>query len=165
MGKFGKGHGYSIAVTGREVENGDDSDYGAGISLATKLALSESGQIRASIYSGEGMGVYSGACVGGAWSGATEASCDVEDGDLVSQTGYAIAYRHQITPLLRSTLRYGEVNVDDAADTSLDLTTLNLIYTYLPGLDLGIEVRDQNLTTLPLRPAGKQLELMARYNF
>lgn len=164
--KLEDGSAFNIALTGREVENGTDSDYGAGISVAGKLVLSPSSQLRVSAYTGEGMGVYSGACVGGAWTPASDATCDAQNGSLVEQTGYAVAYRHQFNDKLRGTVRYGEVNVDDTADTDLEMTTVNLIYTYLPNLDIGVEWRDQNLTTLPpVRLAGSQVEVMAKYKF
>lgn len=169
--KLESGSAYNVALTGREVQNGTGSDYGVGISAAAKLLLGSSSQLRVSAYAGEGMGVYSGVCVGGAWVNVGDANCDAEGGSLVDQTGYAVAYRHQFNSKLRSTVRYGEVNVDDVADTNLEMTTANLIYTYLPNLDLGVEWRDQNIDTLAVgpfagaRPAGNQLEIMAKYRF
>lgn len=162
--RFQSGSAYNVALTAREVQNGTDSDVGAGLSLAGKLAVG-SGALHASAFTGEGMGVYSGVCQGGMWNPTRDADCDAVGGDLVEQSGFSVAYSHRFSDKLRGTARYGEVNVDDAADTSLEMTNVNLIYTYLPGLDLGIEWRDQSEGTLPQRPEGQQIELMAMYKF
>lgn len=158
--------GYNVAVTGREAENGADSDYGLGISLAGKMTIGD-GSLHASAYSGEGMGAYSGICVGGSFVmiSIQGLECEAENGKLISQTGYNVGYRHKFTEKLRGNFSYGEVNVDDVADTSVSLTTANLIYEYLPDLDLGIEWRNLNETTVPWREKGQQVEVMAKYRF
>jgi len=160
--RFGNGNGYNVAVTGRDasLEDGtDDSDFAAGISLAGKMMLGKN-DIRANVYTGKGMGAYSGVDVAG-FGGAL----DAENGDLVSQTGFSVAYRQMFTEKLRGTVRYGQVTVDDLADTKMEMTNINLIYTWLPNLDVGIEWRDQSLANHPTRPAGQQVELMAMYKF
>lgn len=171
------GSAVNVALTGREVQNspdtgsGADSDFGFAISVATRIHLGKQGQLRLSAYSGEGVGVYSGICVGGAWITAGDANCDVENGDLVEQTGYALAYRHQFNPRLRGTVRFGKIMVDDIDNTTFETPSINLIYTYLPNLDLGVEWRDQNIDTLNIGPfagsraAGSQLEFMAQLKF
>ena len=63
------------------------------------------------------------------------------------------------------TIRYGEINVDNATDISTNIKSANLIYSYLPDLDLGIEWRDRSETTLPWRQKGQEVEVMAKYNF
>lgn len=148
---------YNVAATARDVENGDDSDLGLGISLGAKMPLGD-GSIHASVYTGEGMGAYSTMCI-------TKDSCDAEDGKLVSQTGFSVGYKHNFTSKLRGNLRYGEVNIDDNADTSLKLTTANLIYKYTPEIDFGIEWRDRSEDSFPFRPKGQQVEVMAKYTF
>lgn len=167
------GSAYNVALTGREVQNGSDSDLGAGVSIAGKLALGKN-DIRASVFTGEGMGVYSGVGVGGAYSPNNVTTLDAESGKLVRQTGFAIAYKHQFSTALRGTIRYGEVKVDDAADSGLEMTNINMIYSYLPGLDVGIEWRKQSIDTLNSpagtsfpnhRPKGNQFEIMAKYTF
>ena len=151
---------YSVAATAREVQNGDDSDYGLGVSLAGKMPIGTNGSIHASLYTGEGMGVYSSVCSVGS-------SCDAENGELVSQTGFSVGYNHNFTEKLRGNLRYGEVNVDDSADTSINNTSANLIYKYTPEIDFGIEWRDYSETYLSqlIRPKGQQVEVMAKYTF
>jgi len=155
---------YNVAVTARDAENGDDSDVGIGVSLAGKLTIGED-SLHASVYSGKGMGAYSAICAGGPLIMNGDVDCDAEDGKLISQTGYSVGYKHQFTPKLRGNLRYGKVNVDDAADTSANVKSANLIYEYLPDLDLGIEWRNQDITTFPWMPAGQQIEIMAKYDF
>ena len=155
---------YNVALTARDVKNGEDSDTGVGVSLAGKLKVGDD-SLHASVYSGEGMGAYSAICVGGPLGRTGGADCDAQNGKLISQTGYSMGYKHQFTQKLRGNLRYGEVNVDDAADTSATVKSANVIYEYLPDLDVGIEWREQNKTTLPWMPAGQQIEVMAKYTF
>lgn len=160
--------GYTLAATARDTDtgiNGDfDTELGLGVSLATKLTLGDS-SLHGSIFTGEGMGVYSGLCTTGALSPANTVGCDAENGDLVSQTGFSVGARHVFTPKLRGNMRYGEVNINNDADTSINIKSANLIYTYLPDLDIGVEWRDRSDTTLPWRQKGQEVEVMAKYNF
>lgn len=159
---------YIVAAMGREVstgiENNKDSDIGIGASLAGKLNLGF-GSLHASVYTGEGMGVYSGLCATGPLNPGIEDSCDAENGDLVSQTGFRVGYRHIFTPKLSGNMRYGKVKIDNDADTTLDVKSVNLIYNYLPDVDFGVELRDRSETTLPWRQAGQEVEVMAKYKF
>lgn len=160
--------GYTLAATARDADTGIESDLdselGLGVSLATKLTLGDS-SLHGSVYTGEGMGVYSGVCTTGALNPGNTESCDTENGDLVSQTGFSVGARHVFTPKLRGNMRYGEVNVDNDADTSINIKSANLIYTYLPDLDIGVEWRDRSETTLPWRQKGQEVEVMAKYSF
>jgi len=155
---------YNVAVTAREAKNGDDSDIGVGVSLAGKLKLGND-SLHASVYNGKGMGVYSTVCVGRALGTTGDLDCDAEDGKLVSQTGYTVGYRHKFTEKLMSNMRYGEIMVDDEADTSVNVKSINLVYQYLPDLDIGIEWRDRSDKTLSQVKKGQQVEVMAKYNF
>lgn len=155
---------YNVAVTAREAKNGDDSDVGVGVSLAGKLKLGND-SLHASVYNGEGMGVYSTVCVGRALGMTGDLDCDAEDGKLVSQTGYTVGYRHKFTEKLMSNMRYGEIMVDDEADTSVNVKSINLVYEYLPDLDIGIEWRDRSDKTLSQVKKGQQVEIMAKYEF
>ena len=160
--------GYTLAATARDTNtgiNGDlDTELGLGVSLATKLTIGNS-SLHGSVYTGKGMGVYSGVCTTGALNPGNTDSCDAEKGGLVSQTGYSVGVRHVFTPKLRGNMRYGEVNVDNDADTSMNIKSANLIYTYLPNLDIGVEWRDRSDTMLPWRQKGQEVEVMAKYNF
>jgi len=155
---------YNVAVTAREAKNRDDSDIGVGVSLAGKLKLGND-SLHASVYNGKGMGVYSTVCVGRALGTTGDLDCDAEDGKLVSQTGYTVGYRHKFTEKLMSNMRYGEIMVDDEADTSVNVKSVNLVYEYLPDLDIGIEWRDRSDKTLSQVKKGQQVEVMAKYNF
>ena len=160
--------GYTLAATAREanttMENKLDSELGLGVSLSTKLTLGDR-SLHGSIYTGKGMGVYSGVCTTGALNPGNTIGCDAENGDLVSQTGFSVGYRHIFTPKIRGNMRYGEVNVNNDADTSINIKSANLIYSYLPDLDVGIEWRDRSETTLPWRQKGHEVEVMAKYKF
>lgn len=155
---------YNLAVTAREAKNGDDSDIGVGVSLAGKLNFGND-SLHASVYNGKGMGVYSTVCVGKVLGAINAPDCDAEDGKLVSQTGFTLGYRHKFTEKLFSNMRYGEINVNDAADTSINVKSINLIYNYLPDLDFGIEWRDRSDKALSQVKKGQQVEVMAKYNF
>lgn len=160
--------GYTLAATARNantgVEGDLDTELGLGVSLATKLTL-RNGSLHGSVYTGEGMGVYSGICTTGALNPGNTVSCDAENGELISQTGFSVGYRHVFTPKFRGNMRYGEVNVDNDADTSINIKSANVIYTYLPNLELGVEWRDRSETTLPWRQKGQEVEVMSKYNF
>lgn len=163
--RFKTGSALNFAVTAREVENGGDSDVGLGASLIGKLSVGGSGSLHGSAFTGEGMGVYSGVCVGGNWNPTLDATCDVEGGNLVKQSGYSVAYKHKFNNRLRGTVRHGDVNVDDNNDTSFDMTNVNLIYKTNPNLEYGVEWRSQSSANHSTRPEGEQIEVMAKYNF
>lgn len=155
---------YNIAMTAREVENGEDSDIGVGVSLASKLDLGKN-SFHASVYNGKGMGSYSTVCVGKHPDNTNSLSCDSENGKLISQTGYTLGYRHNFTNKLRSNIRYGEIKVDDLAHTSMNVKSANIIYEYLPRLDVGIEWRERVDKTASTEKTGQQVEIMAKYSF
>lgn len=166
-----RGHAVNVAVTGREVQTDvDDSEFGAAISLAGKLNLGATA-LSLTGYTGEGNNVSSGWGFNGAAFPGTLANRGEVDasGDLVSTTGFSAGVSHRFTESLRGSLRYGQVKADEVAptveDDTLQVTNVNLIYTYLPGLDFGVEWRDRNALTMPLRPGGQQVELMAMYKF
>lgn len=167
--RYPSGSAGTVALTARDVENNGGSDTGLGLSAAGKWAVADS-TVHLSGYVGQGLGVYSGVGVGGAWRGNDEAT-DAENGKLVTQRGFSAALSHRFTPKLRGTLRYGQVDVNDDASSGLQATTANLIYAPLPRLELGIEWRDQSIDTLNfgpfpnVRPAGEQIEVMAVYKF
>lgn len=167
--RYPSGSAATVALTARDVENGAGSETGMGLSLAGKWVVADS-TFHLSTYAGQGLGVYSGVGVGGAWRG-NDAAIDVENGKLVTQRGFSAAVGHRFTPKLRGTLRYGQVDVNDDASSGLQAVAANLIYTALPRLEFAVEWRDQSIDTLNfgpfpnVRPAGEQVEVMAMYKF
>lgn len=169
-----EGHLFNVAVTGREVETAaGESEFGAALSVAGKFNFGNT-RLALSAYTGEGAGIYAGWGYNGARG---ESTSDVNaDGELIRTTGFSAGIVHSFSNRLKGTMRYGQVSSSEVV-ASLDHDTLkmanvNLVYTFLPGLDLGIEWRDQNAATRPpsaaassIRPAGQQLELMALYRF
>ena len=174
------GHAFNIAVTGRDVDmtpsdtTDNDSKFGAALSLAAKLNFGDT-SLSLSGFTGKGAGVYAG------WGylGATGASGVTEvdgQGDLVTLTGFTAGIGHKLSEKVRVNLRYGQVTSDEVSSTltddTLKLTLANVIYTYVPGLEFGLELRDQNMANRPSsavgassRPAGQQVEVMAMYKF
>lgn len=173
--KAESGAAVSVAVTGRDTDTTPDVDdseskFGAGLSVSGKLPMGKS-SLHLSGYSGKGLGAYSGVGVGGAYRGAD--LIDAEDGDLVSQTGFVTGVQHRFSSKLKGTVRYAKISVDDDAETELVMNNVNLVYTYLKGLDIGVEWRRQTLGTVSpansdlqrTRPKGQQFEVMAMFKF
>jgi hypothetical protein len=175
-----EGHAFNVAVTGRDVDmtpsNSADSDskFGAALSLAAKLKFGDT-SLSLSGFSGKGAGVYAGWGYQGASGASGVAEIDGQ-GDMVTLTGFSAGIGHKVSDKVRVNLRYGQVTSDEIsstlADDTLKLTLANVIYTYLPGLEFGLEVRDQNMANRPsvavgtsARPAGQQVEVMAMYKF
>ena len=169
------GHALNVAVTGRDVSlNNGDSEFGAALSLAAKLNFGDT-SVTLSGFSGKGAAIYAGWGYNG--SAGTAATAELDgNGDLVTVSGFSAGIGHKISDKLRVNLRYGQVTSDEVnstlADDTLKTTTANMIYTYLPGLEFGVELRDQNAATRPpsatgttVRPAGQQVEVMAMYKF
>ncbi|WP_028293581.1 hypothetical protein [Oceanobacter kriegii] len=174
--RFDGGSGFTVAATGRDVAVGDgsntgdeDSKFGAGLSFAGKLGMGDL-TLHGSVYTGKGVGVFSGFGVNGAYAPVKNA--DAEDGDLVSQMGFAAGLSYRLSDDLKAGVRMGRVSVDDAADSEMNVMNANLTYAYTKGLDIGVEFRKQDVDTLNnptsfpnIRPKGKQLEIMAMYKF
>lgn len=169
------GHAFNIALTGRDVQTGaNQSEFGAALSLAGKFKFGST-SLSLSAFTGEGAGVYAGWGFNGA-AGASTLDYNTTTGNLITTTGFSVGVTQHFTDKLRGTLRYGQVTADEVAasvaDDTLQMTNVNLIYTYMPGLDIGIEWRDQNAATRPptsanssIRPKGQQVEIMAMYKF
>ncbi|MBP0048918.1 hypothetical protein H9C73_09225 [Marinobacterium sp. AK62] len=172
--KFDGGHAASIALAGRDVaksnitNDSDDSEFGAALILAGKYSLGAT-TLHFNGYTGEGQGIYSGFGYGGAWHPTLRPAVDTNaEGELIKTTGVVVGVSHRFNEKLTGSLRHARIEADEtpvAAEDTLQMTHANLVYTYLPGLDFGIEWRDQNITTHGTRPAGQQIELMAMYKF
>ena len=171
------GHAFNVSASGREVgagTAGDQGKFGAAISLAAKLKLSANTKLAVSAFTGEGAGVYAGWGYDGE-KGPGSKDYDPTTGDLITTTGFSTGISHKFNSKLRGNIRYGQLTASEVTpgmDDTYKQSNANLIYTYLPNLDLGIELRDQNMRIRPPhangssnRPAGKQIELMAMYKF
>ncbi len=170
------GHAFNVALTGRDVNTvGNDSKFGAAVSAAAKLQFADT-TLALSAYTGKGAGVYAGWGYNGATGPSQDADVNQVTGDLITTTGFSAGVTQKFMDNLRGTVRYGQVEADEVAasmaDDTLKMMNVNLIYTYLPGLEFGIEWRDQNAATRPptaasssMRPEGQQVELMAMYKF
>ncbi|TCK04320.1 porin [Marinobacterium mangrovicola] len=169
------GHAFNLAITGREVETvGDESDFGAAISLASKFRFGNT-SFSLSGFTGEGAGIYAGWGYNGAMGPATSDYNPVKD-ELIRTTGFAVGASHKFNDQWRANIRYGQTKADEVAagmdEDTLKLALVNLIYTHSTGVDFGIEFRDQNVANRPpsaantsQRPAGSQVEVMAMYKF
>lgn len=172
------GHAFNIAVTGREVDTSpsittdDESDFGAAISLATKLKFGDT-TLSLSGFTGEGAAIYAGWGYNGSRGLDSQMEVD-ENGDMITTTGFSAGIGHKFSNKIRANLRYGQVKAGDSslAEDKLKQTAVNMIYSYMPNVELGIELRDQNAGNRPpssqgssIRPEGKQIELMAMYKF
>ncbi len=181
------GHAFNLAVTGRDVstevgtdplsdaDNGDDSEFGVAVSAAAKLQFADT-TLALSAFTGEGAAVYAGWGYNGATGASQDADVDAATGDLIKTTGFSAGVTQKFAANLRGTVRYGQVEADEVSsamdEDTFKMTNVNLIYTYMPGLDVGIEWRDQNAGNRPptaasssMRPEGQQVEMFAKYSF
>lgn len=170
------GHAFGGFISGREVRiaETDESEFGAGLGLGSKFAFGQGSYVGLTAYYGEGMGAYSGIGVDQRIESTgyrivdalgTNDRADSENGSLVSQYGYSLALHHKFSEKVRSTARFGYIQVNDTADTTQKHSTVNLVYTPFKNLDVGVEWRDRSLLNHPTRPAGQQVEFMAMYKF
>lgn len=172
--KFDFGLDLSVAFAGRDVaksnatNDSDESEFGAAAIFAGKYSLGST-SFHLNGYSGEGQGIYSGFGYGGAWNPVLNPVVDADaNGNLIKTTGGAVGVSHSFSEKLRGAIRYAEIKADETepgVDDVLEMTNVNLVYTYLPDLDFGVEWRDQNFNTHPIRPSGQQVEIMAMYKF
>lgn len=172
--KFDNGLALSIAFTGRDVaksnvtNDSDDSKFAGSVIYASKYTFGDTG-LHLNGYSGKGQGVYAGFGYGGAWNPSLRPVVDVDsNGKLVTTTGLVVGISHKLTDKITGAVRYAQVEADKTtlgSEDKFDIKHVNLVYSYLPGLDFGIEWRDQNLPSHPTRPAGQQVEIMAMYKF
>jgi|TARA_R110002050_G_scaffold245808_3_gene383425 hypothetical protein len=172
--RFEGGHAVSTSIAGRDIaksnttNNSEDSEFGAALLLAGKYNIGST-TLHASGYTGEGQGVYAGFGYAGAWHPTLRPSVDANSsGELIKTTGIVTAISHKFSKDLRGVVRYSQIEADETTtgtDDTLEMAHVNLVYSYMPGVDFGIEWRDQNFATHPTRPAGQQVELMAMYKF
>lgn len=172
------GHAFNLAVAGRDVmidRATDETELGAAVSAAAKLQFGGT-TLSLTGFTGEGAGVYAGWGYDGAYGGPNSLDVNTATGDLITTTGLSAGVKQKLTDKLYATVRYGQVKADETAagvDDTLAITNVNLMYSYMPSLDLGIEWRDNSQSTRPTlvtapgagRSEGQQVEVMARYKF
>lgn len=173
-----EGHAFNVTVTGRDVDTtpsvttDSESKFGTTLSLATKLKFGDT-SVSLSGFSGKGAAIYAGWGYNGAAGTAGASELD-GNGDLLTVSGFSAGIGHKVSDKLRVNLRYGQVTTDASslADDTLKITTANMIYAYVPGLEFGLELRDQSAASngapsgnIATRPAGQQVEVMAMYKF
>lgn len=174
-----RGQAVNLAVTGREVNTiNDESKFAAAVSLGSKFQLAGT-TLALSAFTGQGAGVYAGWGYLGAAGADQNTDVNAVTGKLITTTGFSAGITQKFTPTLRGTVRYGQVKANHfkhpnptITNDTFEMVNVNLIYTYLPNLDFGIEWRDQNAqntspttTDSAARPKGQQVELMAMYKF
>lgn len=172
-GKYDAGH-FSVAGILRELsyENLatgiDDSTFGYGISLSGKHVVNADNDLRYMLTGGRGISRYLGLAT------ANDAVID-DTGNLddVGTLAGFVAWRHVISPELRTNLYYSAAHYDqDTAFSGLGVTKRvhslsgNLIWTILPRLDIGLEMRLAN-RELESGDDGdlRRLQLHAKYSF
>ena len=172
-GKHANGH-FSVAGILRELsyENVaagiDDSRFGFGLSVSGKQVLNADNDIRYMLVGGRGIGRYIGLAT--ANDAVIDSDGDLDDIGVVA--GFA-AWRHVFNPGLRSNLYYAAAHYDNDTDlTGFGVTKRvhslsgNLIWTVLPKLDVGVELRLAN-RELESGADGdlRRLQLHAKYSF
>jgi hypothetical protein len=171
--KHANGH-FSAAGIVRELSyeniatNVDDSIFGYGLSLSGKQVINPSNDIRYMVTVGRGISRYLGLAT--ANDAVVDTDGDLEDTGVVA--GFA-AWRHVISPTLRSNIYYSAAHYDnETAFSGLGATKRvhslsgNLIWTVLPKLDVGVELRLAN-RELESDADGdlRRLQMHAKYSF
>lgn len=137
---------YTAAAIGREIAyegttvdlNVDESEYGVGFNLSGKLAFLNGNDIKFSFSHGN-LGRYI------ALNAFRDGGIDVDGNlDLSSVTGGYIAYKHNWTNKLRSTVQYAYSEVDFADDLpdsnteTVENANVNLMYSPTSKLSFGV---------------------------
>jgi len=142
--RFEAGGGqFSIASVVRQLkQDGAGSDVGYGLSLAGKIPVGRD-DIRFTVSGGDGIGRYI------AINTVNDAAVDAS-GDLEAFSAYAayIAYRHVWSDKWRSTATVSMLRADhdvaltsDAVTKSVNSASLNLLYSPVPKITVGVEYR------------------------
>jgi hypothetical protein len=121
----------------------DSSDTGFGISVSGRQVLGPSDDLRYMITAGRGISRYIG--LGSTNDGVLDAAGEI---DPIGTLAGFVAWRHVFSPALRSNVYYSMAEYDnDVLLTGPNITRRiaslsgNLIWTVLPKLDLGVELR------------------------
>jgi len=119
----------------------DDSATGYGVSVTSKINLSNGNDIRLMFNTGSGMGRYIG--LNTANGAVIDASGELE---AIDSTGYAIAYRHKWNEKMRSNITFSALDIDnDTALTGTGVTEstystrVNFLYSPTKAITVGAE--------------------------
>lgn len=118
----------SLSSLFRYLDPEDTAQFGAGVSLATKLNTFGRDDIRLQLHYGN-LGRYVG----------TDAARDIIKGELETTKAAMLAYRHFWTERTRSSLFYGRTKTDVEATDRAHIG-LNVFTNLTPALVLGFEV-------------------------
>ncbi len=120
-----------------------DTSNGLGFSVAGKINLSATDDIRFSVTSGKGLGRYVG--LNTANDAALTATNQLE---AIKSTGYTIAYRHAWSATSRSSIFYSADSIDNPTEHTGTAQTkktasvsANYIYQWAKPLSVGVEYR------------------------
>lgn len=120
-----------------------DSTNGIGVSIAGKVNLSATDDLRFSLTTGKGLGRYVG--LNTANDAALTAANQLE---AIQSTGYTIAYRHAWSATSRSSIFYSADSIDNPTEHTGTAQTkktasisANYIYQWAKPLSVGVELR------------------------
>ena len=145
----------------------DDTTTAAAVSISGKYLIGANDDLRFALNAGDGIGRYTGLGV------AADAELDGSALEALSGVAGFVAYRHAFDPKLRGNLYYSAASYDnDVARSGTAVTrdvhafSANLIYSPLPKLDVGAELRFAN-RELESGADGdlRRLHFIVRYNF
>ncbi|HWT15441.1 MAG TPA: DcaP family trimeric outer membrane transporter [Patescibacteria group bacterium] len=145
----------------------DDTTTAAAVSISGKYLISANDDLRFAVNAGDGIGRYTGLGV------AADAELDGAHLEALSGVAGFIAYRHAFDPKLRGNLYYSAASYDNdvarsgtAVTADVQAFSANLIYSPLPKLDVGAELRFAN-RELESGADGdlRRLHFIVRYNF
>lgn len=161
------GH-FSISGIARQLRTENDSTEGFALSVAGSFNFGDSDLLQYTVSGGPGLGRYIG-------FGLPPDAYYEPDGNLKAVDTYAgfIAYRHDYTERLRSTLAYSEAYMKEDADAVTALATkrtqswrVNLIYSPFNRLDLGAELSWGQRQLLDNESGDiKRLQTTVKYTF
>jgi hypothetical protein len=146
----------------------DDSSYEFAASVSGRYNFNPNNDIRFAINAGSGIGRYIG--LGIASDAVLDGNRDIDGIDGVA--GY-VGFHHNFSPAFRGNLYYAASSYDNDADLTggavnkdVYSVSANLMYSPLPKLDLGAEVRyaERELES-GVDGSLLRLHLLARYSF
>lgn len=146
----------------------NDTANGFGFSVAGKLNISSTDDVRFSFNSGKGLGRYVGL------NSANDAVLTAANAlEAIQSTGYTIAYRHAWSAASRSSIFYSADSIDNpiehtgtAQTSKTSSVSANYIYQWAKPLSVGVEYRHAT-RTLESGADGdlNRLQFSVKYDF